>query len=52
MTQLNPFNAELNPIIHLLALLGAHRILHVRRVSVKTTFLRFGNCWFGNIYML
>jgi len=32
----NPLNAELNPICHLLALLGAHHILHVsrRRVNV------------------
>jgi hypothetical protein len=28
-------NAELNPICHLLALLGAHHILHVSRVRVK-----------------
>jgi hypothetical protein len=27
-----PFNAELNPICHLLALLGAHHILHVSSV--------------------
>jgi hypothetical protein len=33
--QLNPLNAELNPICHLLALLGAHRILHVSRIRVK-----------------
>jgi len=26
----NPLNAKLNPICHLLALLGAHHILHVR----------------------
>jgi hypothetical protein len=26
---INPFNAELNPICHLLALLGAHPILHI-----------------------
>ena len=32
----NPLNAELNPICHLLALLGAHHILHVRRVRVNT----------------
>jgi len=25
----NPLNAELNPICHLLALFGAHHILHV-----------------------
>ena len=31
----NPFNAELNPIYHLLALLGAHHILHVSRIRVK-----------------
>ena len=32
---INPLNAELNPICHLLALLGAHHILHVSRVRVK-----------------
>ena len=26
-------NAELNPICHLLALLGAHHILHVSRMT-------------------
>jgi len=31
----NPRNAELNPICHLLALLGARHILHVRRIRVK-----------------
>jgi hypothetical protein len=31
----NPLNAELNPICHLLALLGAHPILHIRRIGVK-----------------
>jgi hypothetical protein len=31
----NPLNAELNPICHLLALLGAHHILHVSGLSVK-----------------
>ena len=34
-TTLNPLNAELNPICHLLALLGAHPILHVSRISVN-----------------
>jgi len=33
--EINPLNAELNPICHLLALLGAHHILHVSRVRVK-----------------
>jgi hypothetical protein len=32
----NPLNAELNPICQLLALLGAHHILHVSRISVKS----------------
>jgi len=31
----NPLNAELNPICHLLALLGTHHILHVSRIRVK-----------------
>ena len=31
----NPLNAELNSICHLLALLGAHHILHVSRISVN-----------------
>ena len=31
----NPLNAELNPICYLLALLGAHHFLHVSRVRVK-----------------
>jgi len=32
---INPLNSELNPICHLLALLGAHHILHVSRIRVK-----------------
>ena len=31
----NPLNAELDPICHLLALLAAHPILHISRISVK-----------------
>ena len=31
----HPLNAELNPICHLLALLGAHHILHISRIRVK-----------------
>jgi hypothetical protein len=34
-TVLNPLNAELNPICHLLALLGAHLIFHVSRIRAK-----------------
>jgi hypothetical protein len=32
---INPLNAELNLMCHLLALLGAHSILHVSRIRVK-----------------
>jgi hypothetical protein len=32
---LNLFKAELNPICHLLALLGAHHIVHVIRIRVS-----------------
>ena len=32
---INPLNAELNPICHLLALLGSHHILHVSRIRVN-----------------
>jgi hypothetical protein len=34
-TVLNPLNAELNPICHLLALLRAHLIFHISRIRVK-----------------
>jgi len=32
---INPLNAELNPICHLLALLGVHHFLHFSRIRVK-----------------
>jgi hypothetical protein len=32
---INPLNAKLIPICHLLALLGAHLIFHVSRIRVK-----------------
>jgi len=31
----NPLKAELNPLCNLLALLGAHHIIHVSRIRVK-----------------
>jgi hypothetical protein len=34
-TSFSPLNAQLNPICHLLALLGAHHILHVSRIRVN-----------------
>jgi len=33
--EFNPLKEELNPICHLLALLGAHLIFHVSRIRVK-----------------
>jgi len=36
---LNYLNAELNPICHLLSLIGAHHILHVSRLRVKLSLL-------------
>jgi hypothetical protein len=43
---INPLNAELNSICHLLALLGAHHILHVRRrlepkIQTVSMYFRF-----------
>ena len=35
---INPLHAELNPICHLLTLLGAHHILHVSRVRINLAF--------------
>jgi len=43
---LNPLNAELNPICHLLALLGAHHILHVSRIRAKLGL--DGNGWWAS----
>jgi hypothetical protein len=37
--ELNPLNAELNPMCNLLALLGDHPILHVSRIRVKCLLL-------------
>jgi len=39
--EINPLNAELNPICHLLALLGAHNVLHVSRIWVNISYLIF-----------
>jgi len=47
----NPLNAELNPICQFLALLGAHPILHVRRIRVnilvKNLLFNLPNYFFG-----
>jgi hypothetical protein len=39
----NPLNAKLNPICQLLALLGAHLILHISRIRVKKLILALYN---------
>jgi len=36
----NPLNAKLNPICHLLALLGAHHIFHVSGVRVNIYLIK------------
>ena len=41
---INPLNAELNPIRHLLALVGARHIVHVSRVRVKYKLLGDYKC--------
>jgi len=40
MRNINPLNAELNPICYLLALLGAHYFIHVSRIRVKSLTIR------------
>jgi len=45
MDWINPLNAELNPICHLLALLGARHIFHFSRVSVNVAQNR--DRWFA-----
>jgi len=37
--KINPLSAELSPICNLLALLGAHHILHVSRVRVNSIYI-------------
>jgi len=41
LIQINPLNAELNTICHLLASLGAHHIFHVSGLRVKYKKLQF-----------
>jgi transposase len=36
--ELNPLNSELNPICHLLALLGGHHMLYVSRIRVNELY--------------
>jgi hypothetical protein len=37
----NPLNAELNPICHLLTLLGSHHILHISTIRIAFGFFKF-----------
>jgi hypothetical protein len=37
---INPLNAKLNPIRHLLALAGAHHFVHVSRIRVNQRTIR------------
>jgi len=50
MHVINPLNTELNPICHLLALLGAHHILHVRMVRVKADICRSHVALYHRLY--
>jgi len=38
MHNINSLKTQLNPILHLLALLGAHHILHVSRIRVNSKY--------------
>jgi len=40
LLKVNPLNAELHPICHLLALLGAHHIFHVSGLRVNATYCK------------
>jgi len=44
LTHVILLTAELNPIWHLLALLGAHHILHVSRIRVNALVLPLPHC--------
>ena len=37
---INPSNAQLNPICHLLTLLEAHHILHISRIRVNSDCIK------------
>ena len=47
-----PINTELNPTCHLVALLGAHHILHVSMIRVKALFLNILLFYFHPILRL
>ena len=43
MHNINPLKTQLNPICHLLALLGAHHILHVSRIRAEHISMVLGH---------
>jgi len=45
ITTFNPLSAKLNPICHLLALLGAHHILHVSTIRVNPEHVHINNAF-------
>jgi len=51
---INPLNAKLHPICHLLVLFGAHHILHVSSIRVNVDVKLNGcgktskHCWFAH----
>ena len=50
--RINPLNAELNPIRHLLALVGARHIVHVSRIRVNCLTLSFQSpCGLSPVWM-
>jgi hypothetical protein len=53
LVRINPLNAELNPICHLLILLGARPILHIRRLRIKQRRrdMRFGTWNVRSLYI-
>jgi len=44
VNSINPLNAELNPICHLLASLEAHLILHISRIKVNLAPIELDRC--------
>jgi len=54
VSDINPLNAELNPICHLLALLGAHYVLQVSRIRVNISITRSLRlcCWITTMVVL
>jgi hypothetical protein len=47
-TEFNPSNADLNPICHLVTLLGAHHILRVSRIGLTPYD---GRVWTGLMWL-